>query len=158
MKKYLVLVLMLAIGILVLSGCGEEPTVSEQLQEKIPAEISKISIVTDYDDTKFEPWKLEVIEITDPEEIATFQESLNFDNWKDMGNEAINGINSWIVIFNDDVALRFYEDLEHCYIGTYEVLENGMYCYKDADNKDAIEWNLYVVSPEFTEMLKNYVD
>ena len=158
MKKLLIFVLMLLITIFALSGCGEEPTLTEQLQEKIPAEINKISIVTDYNTTKFEPWKLEIVEITDSEEISAFQESLNFEGWKDMGNEAINGIETWIVIFNDDVALRFYEGLEHCYIGTYEVLENGMYCYKDADNKDAIEWNLYVVSPEFTEMLKNYVE
>ena len=167
MKKFLVVILGLCFCLGILTACGDgesteansnEDSAAVQeaesdLAEKYNLETDKILIVTDYDVTKFEPQKNQEIEITDPAEIKKFQESVKFDNWKSYGSERPAAMFSQIVIFNDTLAMRFYEDLENCFIGSYEITEDGLYKFVAADKDD-----LYVVSPEFTEMLKSYVE
>ena len=169
-KKFLVLLLALCFSLGVLTACGNdkqsetnntetsaETTETQDspinLEESYSLDTDKILIVTDYDITKFEPWKMETIEITDPEEISKVQESVKFADWIDRGDEGIAGMNNYLVIFNDNVTMRFYDGIEDCYIGSYEITEDGLYKFKSAGNS-----HLYRIPSEFTEMLKSYVE
>jgi hypothetical protein len=170
MKKFLVLLLVLCFCLGVLTACGNDKqsetnnteTIAEttetqdppiNLSESYSLDTDKILIVTDYDITQFEPWKMKTIEITDPEKIAKVQESVKFTDWVDHGDDMIEGFCYCLVIFNDNVTMRFYDGIKDCYIGSYEITEEGVYKFKSAGNR-----HLYNVSSEFTQLLRGYCE
>jgi hypothetical protein len=169
-KKFLVFLLALCFCLGVLTACGNdkqsetnntetnaETTETQDstmnLEENYSLETDKIIIVPDYDITKFEPNRNKIIEITDPEEISKVQESVKFADWIDKEDNALESEFNYLVIFNDNFVMRFYPDFEYCYIGSYEIAEDGLYKFKSAGNS-----HLYRIPSEFTEILKSYVE
>ena len=131
MKKYLFLVLMLAIGILSF-GCGmneppaepitdddfsatvdtvEGKSLAEYLQEEYPLESDRVEI---YSFLNAEP----VAVITDKDDIKALQESVQFDKWIKYEHDQYEGIETVYVKFNDDTIIVTYDDIPYGILGT----------------------------------------